>query len=724
METNKKQRYLVLLVAFSMLLTFLPSFGIENVNAQSTAKDDAKYSEQKCYDGMCFEGEVEGKSLKTYQEIAKLFGPNKKPISFGENYKESHKEIYYQYQDELSKGGMWLKFTDNKYTDKNGKPRTFYVAKKPILKNISYNDIVRAGMIYGWDTVDESGNPTHQVDNTITGYRPTIVEINGEKYIVRLLRGRSNYGASITQKFGGQNYKEQDVSNSEWNRTIVAVTKQYRGQNNSMEQALKDGNSGTQYVTNNYKNQTAYYNWFGDLTLGAWESFKYNNKLVNSVDLQGQNNWVQEYSSGGRTKRGGNYIDDGAATSGYTNARDKGDSIGFRPVLEPLEGVPGEVINVTQTLNIKKTNPKGKPLEGVEFKINNDTYKTDSNGDVIIPIYKYPTGILTLKEQEYKDTNGINYKPKNIPINHVEQKCYDGMCFEGEVEGNSLVSYSKLIQDLGITSGSNPSISQNIIDKYPGAKEINNKYQDELSKGGMWLKFTDNKYKDKNGKPRTFYVAKKPIRKRISWNDIFDAGAIYGWDVVGENGKPKQSPEKYENGSKNYQGKIITINGERYIVRLLQGGSNYGDDVTNGKIYQYSRDAKNSEWNRTIVAITKQYRGESSSMEQSLKDGNISTQWVDSNYKNHTAEYNWFGDLTLGAYYKFVYNGKEIDNGDNGTGSNGQWNWTQEYAYSAGGRSLRGGSYPNYGAANSSDGSAGSRGSSYGFRPVLEPLNN
>ena len=729
METNKKQRSLVLLVALSMLLTLLPSFGIEKVNAQSTTKDNAKYSEQKCYDGMCFEGEVEGNSLISYDNLIKDLG-----ITEGTEPtidRPGYEEIYDKYKQEKAKGGIWLKFTDNKYT-RNGKSRTFYVMKKPSRQGVSWNTLYTAGAVYGWDVIDPNtglpkSNPEKYNYAINKDYKAKIIEIGGNKYIVRLLQGKTNYGGNVSDsKYWSP---DNENKNSEWNRTILPLTKDYRfgsdtNNNDYLEKELRDDSSDNRnggYVKNNYKNQTAQYNWFGDLTLGSFNNWKYNNKDYKglSINHKGQYSWTQEFVGGANSHglRGRNFISAGASGAYDSNSDKVGDHLGVRLVLEPLEGTPGEVVDVTQTLNIKKTNPKGKPLEGVEFKINNDTYKTDSNGEVSIPIYKYPTGILTLKEEEYT-IGGITYKSKNIPINHIQQKCYDGMCFEGEVEGNSLKTYqeitnlynSKTNQDKKIISFDNYKTSR---------KEIYYQYQDELSKGGMWLKFTDNKYKDKNNKPRTFYVAKKPILKGIFYNDIVKAGMLYGLDIIDEHGNFIHQVDKFITG---YKPTIVDINGQKYVIRLLRGRTNYGDPIakkSNGQDYKW-QDALNSEWNRTIVAITKQYRGESSSMEPALKDGNSSTQWVNNNYKNQTAQYNWFGDLTLGAWESFNY--RNVNDKVSSVIGQGQRSWVQEY--SADRRSYRGHHNVDYGAAGSGNGGANSGDTSCGFRPVLEPLNN
>ena len=303
--------------------------------------------------------------------------------------------------------------------------------------------------------------------------------------------------------------------------------------------------------------------------------------------------------------------------------------------------------------------------------------------------------------------------------------CYDGVCFEGEIEGNSLISYENLISQLGITEGTKPNIPRN------GYEEIYDKNAEEMSRGGIWLKFTDSKY-TRDGKPRTYYVMKKPVRKSVSWNTLHTAGAVYGWDVIDEKtGLPKSNLEKYKNiGSygtnKDYKAKILTINGEKYIVRLLQGRTNYGGDVSNTKIWDQHAGI-GSEWNRTMLPITKGYRYGSNSINNSdwrdppLADGE-GTNYSKRSYKVQSAQYNWFGDLTLGSYYDWTYNSKSYK----GLSSNyqGQYNWAQEFSDSSDYRASRGSGYTDYGAAYSNYFSSDNPGGFLGVRLVLEPFDN
>ncbi len=627
---------------------------IEEIPTDKSGKPKYKSKTIKLYrdPGTRFLGEVSGNKLGiTYGDLRKYVkdktGKGEKPsITESES-----KEIYGQNEKEENVGGMWLKFIDR---DQFGKIHVFYVAKKPILKNINWDTIYSAGMVYGWDVIDshteKPKKDPEKYTNNGASYKATILEDRGgnNKFIVRLPRGLSNYGDFDTKKHNHQSYNTKDAPYSEWNRTILPLTKQYRiglytNNNTCLGPALRDGNDGESYVINDYKIQTARYNWFGDLTLGASNDFIYNSKDIDGVEYQGQWNWAQEHTSGGRSIRGKDGATQGAATSYHGIYNTDGDQFGFRPVLE------------------------------------------------------------------------------------VAPKEYDGVVFEGEVTGNELgITYNDLRKeakkkapDVQIPEVMYSTNAEKIIDQ--------NKYEEV--NGGMWLKFTDYKY-TRNGRPRVFYVAKKPILKNISWNHIHSAGMVYGWDVINPDTKlPRSNSKKYENNGRPYKAYMKEVNGKKYITRLLQGKTNYGGDVTNQKIYRDNNDNNNSEWNRVILPLVQGYRfgsdTDNSNYSEDLlrqSDGNI--DYYLRKYITNTAQYNWFGDLTLGARTKFQYGRQIIDNRGSGTGPNGQNNWTQEYSYLVGSRSRRGKCYGSAGAALSDFGNADYADSTNGFRPVLEPLDN
>lgn len=499
--------------------------------------------------------EYKNKTIKLYRDPGTRFLGEVTGIELGINYDELRNKVkknvpgaqipeitgnseYKSVVDgEENDGGVWLKFIDR---DQFGKIHVFYVAKRSILKNISYEDIVKAGMAYGWDTIDPHNKKprvglTLPDKNALQNYTAATISNNNQEYIVRLLRGGSNYGDPIVKKKNGRDYEWTDAQNSEWDRTILPMTKQYRfdtGTKNSCNSSLWDTDK-----SGNFKIQTAQYNWFRDLTLGAINSFNYMGKSISSVGGQGQWNWTQEYSghSVRRSLRGSDNINYGAAYSGNLDSDINYAGDGFRPVLE------------------------------------------------------------------------------------VAPKEYDGVVFEGEVTGNELgITYN----DIRFNKDNTKRFPNALVPEVTGsnkqnADEIINQNKYEEANGGIWLKFTDYQYKRKNTKtgieePRTFYVAKKPILKYISWNDLHSAGMVYGWDVINPNtGLPRSNPEKYKNGSEDYRATILKNqkdNNKEYIVRLLQGKTNYSGDVTNKKIYRYDNDNNNSEWNRVMLPLVQGYR--------------------------------------------------------------------------------------------------------------------
>lgn len=724
----KKNKKIILILTFALLLTqFGPLMDIikgagsaavieenfpnknlssEVVNAEGSILKDkvqieggqvsfdggtTKYH-NKTYDGMEFVGEVEGINLITYDNLI----TNELKITEGKAPiidKDGHEEIYNKWVDEMGsdgkadgknesndkkadKGGIWLKFIDHKYT-REGKPRTFYVMKKPIRKGVSWNTLHTAGAVYGWDVIDpDTGLPKSNPEKyknigsygTNKDYQAKIITINRKKYIVRLLQGKTNYGGDVTNtknwSFNSQN------ANSEWNRTILPITKYYRWcfsslNENYIESALfkQDGD--------NYKIQTNDYNWFGDLTLGVSfdKDWVYNGKYNSSIAPAGQNNWVQEYSGDinyecARGHRGDYLLYHGSSDSNRSNPDHRDFYCGVRLVIEPYDS--------------------GIEYGSIKFR------KIEDDGE---------------EPEEGK----------------VELGRYDDMAFFGEVSGKNLIKHEDLVSQLNASiGGAKPEIP---IDGY---KEIYDKNKEEEDKGGIWLKFIDYKYL-RDGKPRTFYVMKKPIRKGVSWNTLFDAGVVYGWDVIGENGLPKSNKEKYQNkyNNKDYKATILTIKGKKYIVRLLQGKTNYGGNVANTSYWDYGSQNNNSEWNRTILPITQGYRFGSNTFnnnfaEQALRDGDTAN-YDKRNYNVQLANYNWFGDLTLGSSNSWIYNNKNYPGLNN---YQGQYNWVQEYGESSSFRGFRGFYDILRGAAYSSSDYPNYDGGILGVRLVLEPLNS
>src|SRR5690606_11499321 len=171
-----------------------------------------------------------------------------------------------------------------------------------------------------------------------------------------------------------------------------------------------------------------------------------------------------------------------------------------------------------------------------------------------------------------------------------------------------------------------------------------------------WLKFYDPKDK------KTKYVAKKPLRSGVSWNNINSAGAVFGE-------------------------KTVEVHGKVYAVRLLKGAVSDGANVTHNSYDDAGTHG--SEWNRLLYRISK---NQFASTSNTLASEGITT--------GDLADYL---ESDLGTHYSYM----------NGTDC-----WCQE---TIGSNKLCRGSY---GVSFSFLMTAGTNQVSYGWRPVLELIGD
>jgi len=198
--------------------------------------------------------------------------------------------------------------------------------------------------------------------------------------------------------------------------------------------------------------------------------------------------------------------------------------------------------------------------------------------------------------------------------------------FFGEVPASELITGDALASQIGLSSGT---------------AQFSNE---------PWLKFA---YQGK-----IQFVAKKPFRYRLSWNDINAANAVYG-------------------------DRTVTIGGLTYKVRLMRGANKDPAGAYDGSI------CHGSEWNRLMLPIHE----------------NAPNNWAYPNNVDSPTE-DWsvnYTDEDLLTHYKY---------GD------GSRSWCQEVAQTASNRIYRGiggvsysGSFP-----------ASYSHSDFGWRPVLELL--
>ena len=148
--------------------------------------------------------------------------------------------------------------------------------------------------------------------------------------------------------------------------------------------------------------------------------------------------------------------------------------------------------------------------------------------------------------------------------------------FFGEVESNEFITGEQLCNELGITQG-------------------RLQYSDT-----EWLKFAS--------KGETIFVAKKPIRNDISWDHIYEQGAVYGDGLIaGESGAEHHNPP----GTAIRQDATVEIDGNTYKVRLLRGAADdptdSHDDPDRGSIGtldgNYNSSESENEWNNLFLPI-------------------------------------------------------------------------------------------------------------------------
>ncbi|MFA5623281.1 MAG: hypothetical protein WC981_03570 [Candidatus Dojkabacteria bacterium] len=148
--------------------------------------------------------------------------------------------------------------------------------------------------------------------------------------------------------------------------------------------------------------------------------------------------------------------------------------------------------------------------------------------------------------------------------------------FFGEVASDEFISGDALASAIGLIAG----ISQNSTTS--------------------WLKF----YIDGG----IIYVPKKPIRHTVSWQDIYQAGAVYGDNTTG----------LHPAGTARVQDTQVTIGEDTYKVMLLKGANS--NPVTDEYGYDVAA-SHGSEWNRLFYNIATTIYSDKASQE--------GDQWVE-----------------------------------------------------------------------------------------------
>lgn len=294
---------------------------------------------QNCYDGACFEGEVAGTDFITYKELLEdIEGKSLEtlPKDTTTNKPKTKVGDVLDLGNDEATGGNWLKIQDYKNN------ATLYIAKKPITNKVSWNALFNAGVVYGLDQIDVKDDGSLVAGSKYTGsygYNPKGITVNGKKYIVRLLKGRTltiNDG-NVNKGFGGNSFYHRDVfPYTEWTRYIIPLIDTSGCREGKYGSDSIEGELKLKTTENEYKYELAKYKWFKDLTLQEGK-----NKLDEYV---GQSSWTQEVTNYNSWNRDydrvlrGDYSFNDCSTGGYARAAKQQDSsYGFRPVLEELK---------------------------------------------------------------------------------------------------------------------------------------------------------------------------------------------------------------------------------------------------------------------------------------------------------------------------------------------------------------------------------------------------
>lgn len=133
------------------------------------------------------------------------------------------------------------------------------------------------------------------------------------------------------------------------------------------------------------------------------------------------------------------------------------------------------------------------------------------------------------------------------------------MGFFGEVASSDFISGSALASAIGLTAGT------------------------LINDTTAWLKFSLN--------GEVLFVPKSDIRQAATWQDIYQAGAVYGDNTVGT----------YPSGSNRLQNASVTIQEKQFKVKMLSGST--GDRVSNntGNDIPTSRG---TEWNKLFYPLS------------------------------------------------------------------------------------------------------------------------
>ena len=325
-----------------------------------------------------------------------------------------------------------------------------------------------------------------------------------------------------------------------------------------------------------------------------------------------------------------------------------------------------------KAIKIKKVDKKGKPLKGVEFKMYANKEDALNDKNVLDTQTTNEKGVATFENDIYygryiKESQTIgNYQIRNKEKDIIHVEIDNGVRFLGEMipENMKVTSINQDGKEKPLDSNKNINQElQSLVDRVDSFNENTN-----------WLVFNDN------GKEKL--IAKKPIVSSYYWSNFYNAGVVFGKEGIDELINADFTHSYYrllkdfgkgQGISKTYKPTYVTINGKKYIVRLMRG---YNDNVEIIQKQSYGisgyKLTKGSEWNRLLLPLIENIQDDNHV--NGGRYGSDTKDYVESNMPT-LANYSWWTDFggynnPSGYYIKYRGWGRYY--------SAGSWRWVQE----------------------------------------------
>lgn len=136
-----------------------------------------------------------------------------------------------------------------------------------------------------------------------------------------------------------------------------------------------------------------------------------------------------------------------------------------------------------------------------------------------------------------------------------------------------------------------------------GGKDFNGKnLASEVGISQGSLQFSETPWLKFSWKRKVLFTPLKTIRRSISWDHIYQAGAVYGTGSTISDGEQNmlETDDNYTEDDRVSQNAKVTIDGLEYVVRLFRGA---GSDPIDYSSSDRSSSGKENEWNGLILPL-------------------------------------------------------------------------------------------------------------------------